>query len=225
MKPMVKAIGTAHIHHFRTLFRWTSVVLLVLQLGTANAIDYRIDPQETIAGFEVWMLGVVPIRGHFMHTTGAMRFDPASQVGQIEVLIDTTSVETNSARATAATRGPGFFNIERYPRMEFKSSRFVFEAHRLRSIEGLLTLTGITQPVTLAINHATCKAAIARERSVCRADAVVTIKRSTFGMKAWPHSVSDNVTIRISLVAFAESDEATAPPVPVTSPDDPRKRL
>lgn len=222
---MVKAFGTARIHLFRTLLRWPSVVLLVLQLDTANATDYRIDPKETIASFEVWMLGVIPIRGRFMHTTGAMRFDPASQVGKIEVLIDTTSVEANSARATTATRGPGFFNIERYPRMEFKSSRFVFEGSRFHSIEGLLTLTGTTQPVTLAINHATCKAAIVRERSVCRADAVLTVKRSTFGMKAWPHSVSDNVTIRISLVAFAESDEATAPPVPVASPVDSRKRL
>lgn len=69
MMSMVKAFGTARIQFFRTLLKLPPVVLLVLQLGAASATDYRIDPKETITSFEVWMLGVIPIRGHFMHTT------------------------------------------------------------------------------------------------------------------------------------------------------------
>lgn len=205
----------------RALWCWTLLASLALQPGAANAVDYRIDPKETSSSFEVWMLGFIPIRGKFRHTTGAMTFDAANQGGSIEVLIDTTSVEANSARVQAVARGPGFFDVEKYPRMDFKSSRFVFEGTRLHSIEGMLNLTGTTQPVTLAVNHATCRGGVARVPPVCRAEAVLTVKRSAFGMKAWSHSLGDDVTIRIAIVAFAEAGAAKAPNgEPPASPAD-----
>ncbi len=153
------------------------------------------------------MLGFIPIRGHFKHTTGVLNFDSSSQTGNIEVMVDTTSLTANSARAEVAARGPSFFNVEKYPRMDFKSSRFVFDGNRLHSIEGMLTLTGAAQAVTLVVNHAACKAAVQHEPPVCRAEAALTVKRSAFGMKAWAHSVGDDVTIRIALVAYADAEE------------------
>ena len=72
-------------------------LLLALQVGVANADSYRIDPRETTASFQVWMLGFIPIRGQFRQTTGMMEFDTASQAGNIEVLIDTSSVTAHSA--------------------------------------------------------------------------------------------------------------------------------
>lgn len=188
----------------------TIFALLALQSGGVGATNYRLDPKETTSSFEVWLFGIIPVRGHFKHTTGGMGYDPANRLGNIEVLIDTTTVEANSARANAAARGPDFFNVDKYPRIEFKSSRFVFEGARLRVIEGMLTLTGNTQPVTLAIHHAVCKLAPASTPAtpaVCRAKATLTVKRSAFGMKSWPHSVGDDVTINIAMVAFAEPDD------------------
>ena len=196
----------------RDLLCGTMLALLMLQPSGVAATNYRLDPTETISSFEVWLLGVIPVRGHFKRTTGDMRFDPASRVGSVEVLIDTTSVEANSARANAAARGADFFNVEKYPRIAFKSSRFVFEGERLHLIEGMLTLTGNTQPVTLAIHHAVCKPAPA----VCRAEATLTVKRSAFGMRSWSHAVGDDVTINIAMVAFAEPDDTKPQPLPST---------
>jgi polyisoprenoid-binding protein YceI len=193
------------------------VALLVLSFAAAHAANYRIEPNETTAGFEVWLIGFIPIRGHFKHTSGVLRYDSGARTGYIEVAIDTSTLEADSPRAQATARGPAFFNVEKYPRVEFKSSRFLFEGERLHTIEGTLTLTGTTQPVTLAVNDATCKAATASERSVCRAEAVLTVKRSAFGMKAWAHSVGDDVTIRIALVAHGEQPDAKPPR---TSPVD-----
>ena len=153
------------------------------------------------------MLGFIPVRGQFKHTTGTLIYDAASQAGNIEVLIDTTSIEANSGRAEAAARGADFFNIDKYPRMDFKSSRFVFEGGRLHAVEGVLTLTGTTQPVTLTVSQAACSQATASEASVCRAEASVTVKRSAFGMKAWSRTVGDDVTIRLAIVAFGASED------------------
>ena len=191
----------------RSCLRAALAVPLALALVVANAASYRIEPTETTASFEVWVMGLIPIRGQFTHTFGALRFDPVARAGYIEVSIDTTGIEANSARAQTTARGPGFFNVEKYPRVDFTSSRFVFEGNRLRAIEGMLTLTGSTQPVTLAVNRAACKAAIAREPAVCRAEAAFTVKRSAFGMKAWSRSIGDDVTIRIAIVAFGDELE------------------
>ena len=69
-----------------------------------------------------------------------LRFDPVAREGYIEVSIDTTGLEANSARAQTTARGPGFFNVEKYPRVDFTSSRFVFEGNRLRSIGDDVTI-------------------------------------------------------------------------------------
>ena len=195
------------------------LALLVLQSGDICATSYRLDPKETTSSFEVWLLGIFPVRGHFKRTTGDLRFDPVSKMGNIEVFIDTTTVVANSPRASATARGEDFFNVEKYPRIEFKSSRFVFQGERLHLIEGMLTLTGNTQPVTLTIQHALCKpaSAPAPAPAVCHAEATLTVKRSAFGMKSWSHSVGDDVTINIGMVAFAEADEIKPKPMPPTA--------
>lgn len=195
----------------RSLSRPTIATWLALSLAAVHAANYRIEPTETTASFEVWLIAFIPIRGHFKRTGGALRFDPIARSGYIEVAIDTTTLEANSPRAQATARGRGFFNVEKYPRVEFKSSRFIFEGDRLRAIEGMLTLTGTTQPVTLVVDQAACKPTVGGEPSVCRADASFTVKRSAFGMKSWANSVGDEVTIRIDIVAFA--DEAIAKPL------------
>ena len=194
------------------------LAFLMPGLGNAEATNYRIDPTETTASFEVRMLGIIPIRGNFKNTTGDMQLELASHSGSIEVRIDAATLVANSVRAQAAARGADFFNVEKYPRIEFKSSRFVYEDSQLHAIEGRLTLMGATQPVTLAVSRATCKPATDREPPVCRAEATLTVKRSAFGMKRWSHSVGDIVTIRIALVAFAEAAQAKTLLPPVTSP-------
>ncbi|MCY7387992.1 MAG: YceI family protein [Burkholderiales bacterium] len=196
----------------------TILSVLPMQSGFANATSYRLDPKETMSSFELWVFGLIPVRGHFKRTTGTMSFDAASKVGNIEVLIDTTSVEASSARAEAAARGADFFDVEKYPRMEFKSSRFVFEDGRLHSVEGVLTLKAKTQPVTLIVQNANCKVATAMDAASCRAEATLSVKRSDFGMKAWSHSIGDHVTIRIAIVAVADAGETNAKAAMPVSP-------
>lgn len=186
------------------------LVLLAIALNNATATQYQIDLKETRSSFEVWMLGFIPVRGQFKNTTGALIYDATSQTGNIEVSIDTTSIEANSERAEAAARSADFFNVDKYPRMNFKSSRFVFEGDRLRAVEGSLTLTGTTQPVTLTVSQAACGQAGAGEPSICRAEASLTVKRSAFGMKAWSRTVSNDVTIRLAIVAFATAEDLKA---------------
>mgnify|MGYP000078272258 CR=1 FL=1 len=167
----------------------------------AHASTYRIEPTETTARFEVHFLGVFPIRGDFRRTTGTLYYDPATRQGNIDVAIDATTLEASTAKAQANARGADFFNVEKFASIDFKSSRFVFEDEKLRAVEGTLTLIGVSRPVTLVVNDSKCEPANERAAAYCRADATLTVKRSAFGMKAWSHTVGDEVVIQIVLMA------------------------
>ncbi|MEP7154713.1 MAG: YceI family protein [Betaproteobacteria bacterium] len=187
----------------------------------ASAATYRIDPKDTKAGFEVNFLGLFPIRGEFRRTTGMLIYEPASHQGHIEVFIDTTTLEASTEKARASARGPDFFDAEKFPSIDFRSSRFVFEENKLRAVEGSLTLVGRTRPVTLTVTSSGCVAAADAEPAYCRADAELMVKRSDFGMKAWAHTVGEQVTIRIAITA-RQAPETVKDPAK-ESPKEPLK--
>ena len=180
---------------------WLAALLFALAWLPGHAATYRIDPMDTTANFEVRFLGVFPMRGEFRRTTGTLVYDMATRQGSIEVFIDATTLEAGTAHAQSTSRGADFFAVEKYPSIDFKSSRFVFDESRLKSIEGSLTLVGKTQPVILAVTASHCAAATEQQPALCRAAAELVVKRSAFGMKAWTHTVGEAVTIRIAITA------------------------
>ncbi len=182
------------------------LVLVVVAATPVRAANYRVDSNETLASYETRFLGVLPMRGDFRRSSGTLVYDPASRTGSIEIRIEAASMVSSTAKAESTARGRDFFNIERYPFITFRAAKFVFDDDKLRTVEGELTLVGVTRPVTLAIQQAHC------EPAVCRAEGEVVVQRSSFGMKAWSHTVSDEVTIRISLVARTEGSESKMPP-------------
>jgi polyisoprenoid-binding protein YceI len=176
----------------------------ILALTTSLSVDaatYFIDPNDTTANFEVQFLGVFPLRGNFQRTTGTLSYDRATKQGSIEVLIDTSTLVSNNVRAQSLARGAGFFEVDKYPSIEFRSSRFVFGDSRLQSIEGSLTLVGKTQPVVLTVNDSGCDRETENAPVICHAMAELIVRRSAFGIKAWAHTVSEEVAIQIAITA------------------------
>lgn len=183
-------------------------LLLAICATPAAATTYRIEPAETTARFEVRFLGLFPLRGDFRRTVGTLFYDASTRSGSIEVSIDTTTLEASVRKAESSARSADFFHVEKFASIDFKSSRFVFDESRLRSIEGVLTLVGVTRPVVLLVSNAKCEPASAIEAAHCHAVAELVVKRSDFGMKSWSHSVSDEVSIGIAIVARQVPDPA-----------------
>lgn len=195
--------------------RWHAsfaALLITFAALSGHAATYRIDPNDTTANFDVRFLGVFPMRGEFRRTTGTLIYDRASRQGSIEVFIDATTLEAATAHAQSIARGAEFFAVDRYPSIDFKSSRFIFDESRLKSIEGSLTLVGQTRPVVLTVIDSICVAANEQEPGICRATAELVVKRSAFGMKSWSHTVGEEVTIRI-LISARQTPEKEPPKV------------
>jgi len=88
--------------------------------------------------------------------------------------------------------------------MTYKSSKLNFNGDNVASIEGDLTLLGVTRPVTLSVDYFKCAAHPFVKKPACGANATATIKRSDFGMKYLVGPVGDDVKITIQVEAISE---------------------
>lgn len=180
---------------------------------SASSTNYTVDSAQSAATYETRFLGLMPIRGTFTRLEGALVFDPHRSAGEIDVLIDATSLTASSEHARSVARGPDFFNTEKFPSIKFRSTRLVFTETVLVSVEGNLTLAGVTHPVALQVASMACEP---RETSpaMCDARATVTVKRSAFGMRTWARTLADEVSITLQLIAHAvASPNKTGDPV------------
>ncbi|MBI4949414.1 MAG: polyisoprenoid-binding protein [Deltaproteobacteria bacterium] len=183
--------------------------LSVLLLATPSfAEDFTIDPRHTFPSFEVSHMGLSTQRGRFNSTSGKITLDRVAKTGSIELEIDATTVNTGLAELEKHMRAEDFFNVEKFPKITFKSTSVAFEGEDPRSVEGAITLLGVTRPLTLSISSFNCRVHPMTKKYVCGADASATLKRSEFGMIYAIPAVSDEVRLVIQVEAIREDGAA-----------------
>lgn len=184
-------------------------VALLLAAPPGFAADaYVIDPGHTFPGFEVSHLGIATQRGRFDKTTGRITLDVHARTGAIEIEIDATSISTGNPVLDRALRGEEFFDIARHPRIRFQSARVEFEGERPVRAEGELTMVGVTQPVTLQLQHFGCTRKPFFVRTTCGADVAASVSRAAFGMKGYAGFVGDEVRLVIQVEAVKQESAA-----------------
>jgi polyisoprenoid-binding protein YceI len=151
------------------------------------------------------------IHGRFDRMTGKVVFDPAAKTGSLEAKVATSSVTTGDAKRSDGVRSrdehlrsADFFNSAEFPEMVFKSTRFNFSGDNVESIEGNLTMVGVTKPVKLNVSTFKCAPHPFNKKAMCGAYVEGVIKRSDFGMKFGVPAISDEVRLAISVEAYPE---------------------
>jgi polyisoprenoid-binding protein YceI len=178
-------------------------VMLAASLPAFAAMEaYTIDPRHTFPSFEVGHFGYSIQRGRFNRTSGKVGLDTAGRTGTVEVTIDTASISTGFDKLEEHLRGEDFLDVAKFPAMTFKSRKFEFDGDRVKSVEGDLTLRGISRPVTLAATAFRCAPHPMMKKEVCGAEFTTTIKRSDFGMKYALPALADDVLLRINIEAI-----------------------
>lgn len=181
-------------------------VLFVLLLPACvfAAESYTVDNRHTFPSFEVNHLGLSTYRGRFNTTSGKITLDRAAKTASVEIEIDTASVSTGLAELEKHLRAEDFFNVEKFPKVTFKSTRVEFEGENPKAVHGDLTMLGVKKPVTLTIGSFNCRVHPMNKKYVCGADAFVTIKRSEFGMNYAIPAVSDEVKLLLQVEAIRD---------------------
>jgi polyisoprenoid-binding protein YceI len=112
---------------------------------------YAIDKSHSEAAFQVRHL-VTKVRGRFKDFEGAVRVDRERPEGSsIEFSIDAASVDTDVADRDTHLRSPDFFDVAKYPRITFRSSRIQPRGDDRYDVTGTLTIRGVAREVTLSV--------------------------------------------------------------------------
>lgn len=110
---------------------------------------WKIDATHSELLFRIRHL-VSKVTGTFTDWDGTITGDPADwKDGSVVVKIRTASISTNNARRDTHLRSADFFDATTYPELTFKSTSVAVSGQSI-TLNGDLTMRGVTRPVTLS---------------------------------------------------------------------------
>jgi polyisoprenoid-binding protein YceI len=165
---------------------------------------YVIDNGHTFPRFSYSHFGFSLQESRFDKTSGKVVFDLAAKSGSVDVVIDTRSVDTGYPLFNEHIQAEDFLDTAKYPTATFKSTAVHFQGDVPASIDGELSLKGVTKPVTLTVNSFQHGTNPIVKKDEIGANASVVIKRSDFNMAKYAPHVGDDVTITIALEALKQ---------------------
>ena len=181
----------------------SAVALLTSLSALAQTSNWNIDPAHSTAQFTVRHLGISNVTGSFTKVTGSVVLNEKDITqSQVSASIDVNSVDTRVEMRDKDLRSPNFFDVEKYPTIEFKSKRIASSGGKLQVI-GDLTIHGTTHEVTLDVDGPTPELTDPWGNSRRGISATTTINRKDFNpvynnlLKTGEAVVGDNVKIQI----------------------------
>lgn len=131
----------------------SNATLAVPQTSTTT---WNIDPAHSVAEFKVKHMMISNVKGQFSKLAGALSFDEADlSNSRVGASIEAASIHTGDAQRDAHLKSPDFFDVEKFPALTFESKGMRVVRDGELSIEGDLTLHGITRKVTFAVEGPT----------------------------------------------------------------------
>jgi len=170
----------------------------------AAPVTYEIDPAHTYPAFEADHSGGLSFwRGKINSSSGKITLDKAASAGTVEVTMDMKTIDFGHQGLNDHANTPDIFDTAKFPTATYSGRLANFRDGAPTTVEGNLTMHGVTKPLTLTINSFKC-APHRSGREVCGADASATLNREDFGVafgKAFGFDMK--VTLRISVEALA----------------------
>ena len=166
-----------------------------------------IDSDHSVGAFAIRHMTVAFVHGQLNKVSGTISYDPSNVPGMtVDFEIETASIITGIGKRDDHLKSADFFDVEKYPKLSFKS-KTIYESEGIVSkITGDLTLHGITQSVTLDVDLAGPVKSPFGETSI-GLTAVTTLNRKDFDI-TWSEPlenggfmVGDEVQVSMDLEA------------------------
>ncbi|CAN5511407.1 hypothetical protein BH09MYX1_BH09MYX1_25640 [soil metagenome] len=172
----------------------------------ADPATYDFDSAHSTAGFSVKHMMVSNVRGSFQKLTGALFLDEKDpSKTTLNVDIDTSTIDTRNADRDKHLKSPDFFDVVKFPKMTFKSTK-VERSGAGYKVTGDLTIKDVTKSVVLDVDAIAPETKDPFMGALHRgAHATTKINRQDFGLK-WNKAietggavVGDEVTIELDV--------------------------
>jgi len=166
---------------------------------------YAVDPNHTYPSIEFSHMGISIWRGKFDRTRGSITIDRAARTGTAEIVVDTASIDFGLDTMNEKARSEDFFDVAKFPTATYKGT-LQFVGDKPKTVDGQITIMGVTRPVKLVINSFNCIPHPVIKKEVCGADAEGDLNWSEFGMKMSKYGEGDagKVHLRIQVEALKQ---------------------
>jgi polyisoprenoid-binding protein YceI len=169
-----------------------------------STTTWNIDPAHTVAEFKVKHMMIANVKGNFSKVSGVLlrdESDPAND--RVEATIEAASIETRNEQRDEHLKSADFFHAEKFPTLHFKSTSIRVVGDGDLSVEGDLTMRGVTRKVQFAVEGPTPPAKDPWGNTRIGISASTKINRKDFGL-TWNTAletggilVGDDVTITL----------------------------
>jgi polyisoprenoid-binding protein YceI len=119
---------------------------------TVNAADYIVDYKGAHASvnFKIKHLGYSWLTGRFDKFSGSFSYDAADlSTAKIEMLVDTTSLNTNHGERDKHVRSDDFLDVDKFGSAKFVSTSITDNGQNKLAINGTLTLHGVSKDIII----------------------------------------------------------------------------
>jgi polyisoprenoid-binding protein YceI len=171
-------------------------------LAIAGETDYRIDPAESEATFQVRVLWLEHVNGDFTQVSGDVAPGPLPDSWVVDATVPVRDVTMPTARMRKWVLAPAFFDAEHHPVIHFVSNPIEqAELDHGGTLTGYLTLRGVTAPIQFSVQPIHCDSA----STPCRIVLHGSLQRSTFGMNSDRFALSDSVDLNLNITLRPEN--------------------
>jgi len=167
---------------------------------------WNIDPAHSVAEFKVRHMMIANVKGHFSGITGSLTLNDGDVTkSSAEASIDASSLNTREPQRDAHLKSADFFDVEKFPKLSFKSTRITRGKEGELQVAGDLTIHGVTRSVVFALDSFSEPAKDPWGNVRIGLSATTKINRKDFGL-TWNAAletggvlVGDDVTITLDV--------------------------
>ncbi|HKU78458.1 MAG TPA: YceI family protein, partial [Rhodanobacteraceae bacterium] len=173
----------------------------------AHPLDYRIDNVHSQVLFSADHDGYSNPVGRLAIARGWLRFDPDDwTASKVVADIDLASADLGDKSWNAAATGHNFLDVARFPVAHFESDSVTKTGEDTGTLEGRLTLRGVTLPVKVDFTVNRVGMTLFGFETIAGFSGHAVLDRTKFGMTAFPKAVGTEVTIRLEIEAKLDRD-------------------
>ena len=191
------------------IVRSLALTVVALPAFALAADTWNLDGSHSQASFSVKHFMISTVRGDFDRTTGKVVLDEGDVTkSTVEASIDVASVSTRDEKRDTHLKGADFFDVAKFPTLNFKSTKVEKAGDGLK-VTGDLTMKGVTKPVVLDVTGPTKEMKDPWGNTRRGVSATGKLNRKDFGVSYGPDAVvSDMVTITIEAELIKEAPPA-----------------
>ncbi|GAA2093485.1 YceI family protein [Streptomyces albiaxialis] len=111
------------------------------------------DPPHSAIRFVARHFGMSNVHGRFTRFDGGIRVAERMEDSYLEITIDASSIDTGNRTRDEHLKSADFLDVERYPYLHFASSKLTHKGGSKWTVQGTLTLHGVSRTVNLDTSY------------------------------------------------------------------------